>query len=185
MPGGFQSPKTVPRLLCKAPKIKQLCKIFNLNWDYRPYPKAPASPVVCPLTAHLFSTRNCEDTKGTEQEDSAPRLGNIQSVMQNTIKIYDSAWRTHKIEPQIVAIVGGMISHNLRTAGSAFMGLLYKPANQKAHIPDKLGFKSNLDSSSKANWLWLSSLLIPVRHSLTHSLVKGISSLKCIYISLY
>lgn len=105
--------------------------------------------MVCPLMAHLFFTWNCEDTKGAEREDSTPSLGRYSLLCKNTIKLYDSALRTQRSEPQIAVKVGGIISNNLWTVRSAFTGLLHMPASQNAHLTGKLGLKNNLGSSGK------------------------------------
>lgn len=86
---------------------------------------------------------------------------------KNTIKMYDSALRTQRSEPQIEVIVGGMISHNLRTVSSAVTGLLHMPASQNALLTGKLGLKSKLGSSSKDKLIV--TLVSP--HSFTHSFI--------------
>lgn len=127
--------------------------------------------MVCPLMAHLFFTWNCEDTKGTEREDSTPSLGRYSLLCKNTITLYDSALRTQRSEPQTTVIVGGTISCNLRTVSSAFTGLRHMPASQNAHLTGKLGLKNSRGSSGKDKLI--GTLLFP--HSCpspTHSFLS-------------
>lgn len=117
---------------------------------------------------HIYSSPGTVRTqKSTEREDSTQSLGRYSLLCKNTIKMYDSAWRTQRSEPQIEVIVGGMISHNLGTVSSAVTGLLHMPASQNAHLTGKVGLKSKLGSSSKDKLIV--TLVSP--HFFTHSVI--------------
>lgn len=98
---------------------------------------------------HICSSHGTVRTQRAQKGKIQHQAWEDSLLCKNTIKLYDSALRTQRSEPQIAVKVGGMISNNLWTVRSAFTGLLHMPASQNAHLTGKLGLKNNLGSSGK------------------------------------